>query len=228
MADFRRKYYSTLGVQTVDAKSSLDLCFSVDPIDFVRLQGICRSVKIPRMYRPLVWKTLLGVAPHRKELWGFMDAQRKDEFEDVRGAAAVLFSGNVRDSMDTFTADDMVKMAMIHDSKGTFRARKSRHFTQCTHLGNLLKTHSPTLLAHLDSIRVDLSVFAQYWFSSFFSLVLPAHGLEGIWDAVISGAWEILDYLGLSLLLASRRKMEGFKSAPDLIMFLLEVRGGGV
>ncbi|KAI9328510.1 hypothetical protein BDR26DRAFT_53046 [Obelidium mucronatum] len=250
--DFRKAYYSTLGVQTVEAKASLDAAFAVDPIDLPRLISICQAVRIPRMYRPLVWKSVLGVVPPAKETWGFGEETRFDQFEDLRRAAAVLFLKDQTPCDDDFTADIMKYERIRHlfsiadcileicdgrdvDAYWIFRyfvvrmqvpltaTISKQHYSQCTALGELLKTHNPSLSNHLERIGVDLNVIAENWFSSFFALVLPAHCLEGIWDAVISGAWDILLYLGLSLLLASKRKIEGLRNPSEFTKFLLQI-----
>ncbi|KAJ3023692.1 UNVERIFIED_CONTAM: TBC1 domain member 7 [Siphonaria sp. JEL0065] len=153
--DFRKAYYGTLGVQTVEAKTSLDAAFSKDPIDIQALMRTCQAVRIPRMYRPLVWKAILGVVPPGKETWGFGEEGRFDQFEDLRRAAGVLFLSQSAD--DGFTADIMLKMLLIHECKdGVFRAMK---YERIPHLFSI----ADCILEVCDGRDVD-----AYWIFRFF------------------------------------------------------------
>ena len=56
-----------------------------------------------------------------------------------------------------------------------------------------------------------------------FSNVLPFESLEGVWDIMIGGAPEVMTFVGLGLLLATKRKIEGMKTEADFNAFLLTV-----
>jgi hypothetical protein len=47
--------------------------------------------------------------------------------------------------------------------------------------------------------------------------------LEGVWDILIGGAPEVLMYVGVSLLLASKRKIETMRTAEEFEYFLPQV-----
>ncbi|KAJ3286980.1 TBC1 domain member 7 [Rhizoclosmatium sp. JEL0117] len=268
--DFRLAYYSTLGVQTVDAKSALNTIFSTSPISSSQLRALCVSVRIPRMFRRHVWRSVLGLAPARQSDWAFEVEHKRDEAAALRRAARVLLRPLLAgEAEDALTPDEMCRMLLVQDAKGVLRTKNytrtphlyaiadcilevcdgydddayfifrafvqqlnvsmsadsinKRHYEQCAALESLLKIHSPSLLDRLLSINVLLDSLAPIWYSSFFSLVLPAHCLEGIWDAVIAGSWDLLDYLGLSLLLASKRKIEGMKNAQEFATYCLQI-----
>ncbi|KAJ3241814.1 TBC1 domain member 7 [Chytriomyces hyalinus] len=290
--DFRKTYYSSLGVKTVEAKSLLDDVLSSASVDIGVLTHICQSVKIPRIYRPLVWKCLLGVVPLHTELWEFADMQNKEKFQDLRRAAHVLFPGpgkrqvfpglqcarnpialissttRSREVSDYLDADEMIRMLMLQErlALGPVRFRKYDR-PQCLYaiadcileicdgheadafwifkmfiaklevtqdpnafalkksnaLLDLLRTHNQPLADHLHSIGVRSDCLAG-WYLSYYANVMPAHCIEGIWDATISGDGELLDYLGLSILVACKRRIEACRSKQDFVRFLPQIQ----
>ncbi|KAJ3406378.1 TBC1 domain member 7 [Chytriomyces hyalinus] len=305
--DFRKTYYSSLGVKTVEAKSLLDDVLSGTSVDIGVLTHICQSVKIPRIYRPLVWKCLLGVVPLHTELWEFVDTQNKEKFQDLRRAAHVLFPGKgkrqvcrtptpksdslisstrSRDVGEYLDADEMIRMLMLQErlALGPIRFQKvkfllvqtSRHSTQRKEqydrpqylyaiadcileicdgheadafwifkmfiakldvtqdpsgyalkksgvLLDLLRTHNQPLADHLNSIGVRKDCLTG-WYLSYYANVMPAHCIEGIWDATISGDGELLDYLGLSILVACKRRIESCRSEQDFLRLLPQIQ----
>ncbi|KAJ3246537.1 TBC1 domain member 7 [Chytriomyces hyalinus] len=269
--DFRKTYYSSLGVKTVEAKSLLDEVLSGTNVDIGVLTHICQSVKIPRIYRPLVWKCLLGVVPLHTELWEFVDTQNKEKFQDLRRAAHVLFPGKgkrSRDVGDYLDADEMIRMLMLQErlALGPIRFQKydrpqylyaiadcileicdgheadafwifkmfiaKLDVTQDPSgyalkksgvLLDLLRTHNQPLADHLNSIGVRKDCLTG-WYLSYYANVMPAHCIEGIWDATISGDGELLDYLGLSILVACKRRIESCRSEQDFLRLLPQIQ----
>ncbi|KAJ3043810.1 TBC1 domain member 7 [Rhizophlyctis rosea] len=88
--------------------------------------------------------------------------------------------------------------------------------TTPTALQTLLHSHQKFLADHLSSLNVDLGIVCQRWFHTYFACVLPPDCLTGIYDVLIGGAPAILAYVGLSLLLAGRRKLESARSLKEV------------
>ncbi len=56
MNNFRRTYYSQLGVSSVETRPSLESALQGEVLDIVRLERLCFWVRIPHALRPIVWK----------------------------------------------------------------------------------------------------------------------------------------------------------------------------
>ncbi|KAI8588125.1 hypothetical protein BDZ88DRAFT_422587 [Geranomyces variabilis] len=305
-ANFRKAYYSSLGVQVVEVKPSLETALQGDILDIERLNKLCLWVRIPHSYRPLVWKVLLGTNSLAKEVWPFVDQQREAQFEDLKRCVQVLLQRRADggkpnppcSSSDDLTADMMVYMLLVQLDTGrsprrlastlsssslphtfshlralantmlevcdtsesdaywlfeSFVRRYNVSFSDAppatlpqpqkqqqklsqqhaveadriaTEIGamqNLLRTHNAPLLAHMLSFGQALEVYCYSWFRTYFASVVPPHCLEGIWDIFIGGAPGILSYLGLSLLLACKRKIEAVRSSRDLVKLFDQV-----
>ncbi|TPX33508.1 hypothetical protein SmJEL517_g03661 [Synchytrium microbalum] len=118
--NFRKNYYRLVGVQTVEVKVSLESAFAGDVLDLERLTKLCLWVRIPHLYRPLVWKVLLGVLPTSKDVWSYVEDQRSQQFQDLKRAAQFIYPPTHRnkkslkdyDNVD-LTADLMVRMLLI-------------------------------------------------------------------------------------------------------------------
>lgn len=113
-ANFRKAYYSSLGVQVVEVKPSLETALQGDVLgalptscsadcipsdqfslplrhkDVEHLNKLCLWVRIPHAYRPLVWKVLLGTLPLQKEVWPFVEEQRAEEYRDLKRCVKFL------------------------------------------------------------------------------------------------------------------------------------------
>ncbi|KAJ3092910.1 TBC1 domain member 7 [Physocladia obscura] len=115
--DFRAAYYGTLGVKTVAAKASLDAALGGDSNSLVSvdlLKAVCRAAKIPRKYRSLVWKLVLGVTPPAKNAWNFVDEQQRQTHDDLVWAQHVLFPAGSANNSDI--PDVMIRMRSVHSS----------------------------------------------------------------------------------------------------------------
>ncbi|KAJ3159641.1 TBC1 domain member 7 [Geranomyces michiganensis] len=321
-ANFRKAYYSSLGVQVVEVKPSLETALQGDILDIERLNKLCLWVRIPHSYRPLVWKVLLGTNSVAKEVWPFVDRQREEQFDDLKRCVHVLLQQRLlppqrrgerniplrgSNSGDDLTAETMVYMLLIQLGNGrsqrqlaqtlsspalpphlshlralantmlevcdtsesdaywlfeSFVRRYNVSVSDAPHTGlqppppplllqqqhkqqnhhpqhptsgadristeigamqNLLRTHNAPLLAHILSFGQGLDAYCYSWFRTYFASVVPPHCLEGIWDIFIGGAPGILSYLGLSLLLACKRKIEAVRSRNDLVKLFDQV-----
>ena len=83
MDNFRKGYYSTLGVKSVEVQSSLSSALGDEPLNINKLQKLCLWVRIPHSYRPLVWKVLLKCWPQYKEMWKFAENTQKIEVDQI-------------------------------------------------------------------------------------------------------------------------------------------------
>ncbi|KAI9204279.1 uncharacterized protein BJ171DRAFT_582255 [Polychytrium aggregatum] len=90
--NFRKFYYKSLGVQTIQAKLSVENVFGDKVLDTENLRKLCLWVRIPHSDRVSVWKVLLGVLPLAKEAWSDVNEQRQSQFEALWTAERLLFS----------------------------------------------------------------------------------------------------------------------------------------
>lgn len=79
--NFRQGYYSSLGVKAVEIQPSLTNAFQHETLKLSQLKKLCLWVRIPHLYRPLVWKVILGTLPLIKSTWPFVSSQQTQEFE---------------------------------------------------------------------------------------------------------------------------------------------------
>ncbi|KAJ3023280.1 TBC1 domain member 7 [Thoreauomyces humboldtii] len=170
--NFRKAYYSSLGVQVVEVKPSLETALQGDILDVERLNKLCLWVRIPHSYRPIVWKVLLGTISLAKEVWPFVDQQREEQYTDLK--RCVSFLGPYRED-DDLTADCMVSMLLVK-----MDARLPHSLPQA-----YLRSSLPDLV-HLRALAVtmlevcDTSEADAYWlFESFvrrYHVSLPGGG----------------------------------------------------
>ncbi|KAI9106094.1 hypothetical protein DFS34DRAFT_644895 [Phlyctochytrium arcticum] len=265
-ANFRKAYYSSLGVQVVEVTPTLENALQGDLLE--RLNKLFLWVRIPHAYRSLTWKITLGVLPLIKDVWSFVDEQlamqyadlyecvkllnaaEKDVSDDHARAMVCMFvihhgddnprmtdrkfrnapklrhlesianaiyeicDGNPVDSMWIFAAF-VTRFQMSLDVKGS-KEEEERIRNDIDALQDLLKIHCNSLLQHITSLGGSLSELCHEWFRTFFSAVVPPDCLEGVWDILLGGGVAINAYVGLSLLLASRRKIEATRKLSDL------------
>jgi len=112
--DFRKAYYSQLGVQVVEVKNSLELLLDADPIDIDKLSKFCLHFKIPSVYRLLVWKLLLAY----KETWEFANLQMKEQFNDLQRSIRFIYGNNLTSAQDKgekggLTSLEIIQMSLV-------------------------------------------------------------------------------------------------------------------
>lgn len=105
MNNFRQGYYASLGVKSVDIKPSVETALSGDLLQLERLNKLCLWVRIPHMYRPLVWKVLLAVLPCEKSAFDVVTKLRKEQFFILQEAIAI--------TSDSKEAHQMVNMLFL-------------------------------------------------------------------------------------------------------------------
>ncbi|KAJ3110101.1 TBC1 domain member 7 [Phlyctochytrium bullatum] len=86
-------------------------------------------------------------------------------------------------------------------------------------LAKLVEKHDASIGTHLRSIGVSIENDFGKWFRILFAGMLSTTSLEGIWDIYIGGAQDILPFVGLSFLLASKKAILGLRSNEDFINF---------
>ena len=83
--------FSNISTKTVlEAKPTLETALGDSILDIDKLNKICLWVRIPHVYRPIVWKILLGIVPLIKDAWGFVEDQRQEQFKFLREAVETL------------------------------------------------------------------------------------------------------------------------------------------
>ncbi|TPX57940.1 hypothetical protein SpCBS45565_g06594 [Spizellomyces sp. 'palustris'] len=281
-ANFRKAYYSSLGVQVVEVKPSLESALQGDILDVERLNKLCLWVRIPHAYRPLVWKVILGTLPLSKDVWPFVEEQRAEQYRDLKECVKYLggrdkeLTPNVMVGMllvqsDTrpphklaegFSASSFGNLSHLHGIANTMLEicdgnepdafwlfdgfvrrfhisvleesnekdgrEEERIRTEICVLANLLKTQNERLLDHILSFGSGLDHYChRQVVSNVLYKCAPARlsrGVtSGIWDILLGGAPAILPYLGLSLLLACKRKIETTRTSTELMKLLQQL-----
>lgn len=248
MDNFRKNYYSTLGVKSVEVQSSLTNALNEEPLNLLKLQKLCLWVRIPHSHRLIVWKVLLKICSNFKSQWEFK--VEEEETVEILKTIKLLFNPKDDDEL-------LVKSVLLHIShtQDPLELYNSLHHTP-QHLLFLSRAfigistgiieafllfrgfvQRKTLLLErqlkemIDLVKIhDQSMYqelqskkldkCEMWFESFYSNVLPYGTLEGIWDIVIAGEDSVLGYVGLSCLLSVKRKIVNLSQEEfdDLIL----------
>lgn len=90
-SNFRAHYYTSLGFQGAELKSSLELMLKDNVVETKKLHKICLSCALPPEYRAIIWKLLLGVLPVYREVWEFVHQQKTAQYEDIKHAALLIY-----------------------------------------------------------------------------------------------------------------------------------------
>ncbi|KAJ3186594.1 hypothetical protein HDU85_007414 [Gaertneriomyces sp. JEL0708] len=162
--NFRKQYYSSLGVQVVEVKPSLETAFQGDTLDVERLNKLCLWVRIPHSYRSLVWKVVLGALPLHKDVWPFIEEQRQEQYRDLKHAVKYLDPS--QRNRDALTPEAMVRMLLIQLSDYSRREQTRRIAPTRT---NVPDEMSPLLhLANTFHEICDVNEMDAYWLFAFF------------------------------------------------------------
>ncbi|XP_030849484.1 TBC1 domain family member 7 [Strongylocentrotus purpuratus] len=92
--NFRSHYYEKVGFRGVEEKKSLEILLSEDPVDIDKLSTFCARFSVPAMFRPLVWKLILGILPPHPSIHEFVWQQRTEQFNDLHRALKVMSAIN--------------------------------------------------------------------------------------------------------------------------------------
>ena len=93
MADernFRLPYYEQLGLRSVDQVRALEHILRDERLDIERLSEFALKYTLPALYRPFVWKVLLGILPKSQSSHCFAEQVRSDQFRDLENALLVM------------------------------------------------------------------------------------------------------------------------------------------
>lgn len=104
MRNFRQTYYSSLGVQSVEAKPTLESALAGSLLDVEKINKVCLWIRVPHIYRPTVWKILLGVLPVSKPAWNLVDALDHEQFVDLVNSTLAI-SGQTINSIPGFNTN---------------------------------------------------------------------------------------------------------------------------
>ncbi|OAJ39859.1 hypothetical protein BDEG_23663 [Batrachochytrium dendrobatidis JEL423] len=117
-ANFRKAYYSSLGVKTLEVKPSVENALQGKLLSIDRLNKLCLWIRIPHFYRPVVWKLLLGVTPVHKEAWGFVAEQRQQHFEILK-ESVLLLTRQIDEDLTPLLLAQMIQLELIQDTPRT-------------------------------------------------------------------------------------------------------------
>ncbi|KAI8900241.1 hypothetical protein BC833DRAFT_523771 [Globomyces pollinis-pini] len=91
--NFRKNYYGSLGVKTIDVRVSVESSLQGEVLSIdCRIQQLCLWIRIPHMYRPIVWKVLLGILPVSTKAWSYVSNQRKEQYNLIKEATSILLN----------------------------------------------------------------------------------------------------------------------------------------
>ncbi|XP_071505365.1 TBC1 domain family member 7-like [Diadema antillarum] len=88
--NFRSYYYEKMGFRGVEEKKSLEILLKEDPVDIAKLSTFCTRFPVPAMFRPLVWKLVLGILPPHPSIHQFVLQQRMEQFNDLKHGLEVM------------------------------------------------------------------------------------------------------------------------------------------
>ena len=112
-SNFRKNYYSSLGVKAVEVQPSLESALGGDVLNFEKLKKLCLWVRIPHLYRPLVWKVLLGSLPPYKSTWSFVQEQEAEEFKEILRCIRLLNLSSRNDHASSKDDDDLAPEILL-------------------------------------------------------------------------------------------------------------------
>lgn len=84
--NFRMLYYDTLGLKNVNQKKTLELLLAEDPLNQDKLRSFSEQFILPAIYRSLVWRVLLGIAPVSKDSSPIVNKERQEHYDDLKQA----------------------------------------------------------------------------------------------------------------------------------------------
>ncbi|KAJ3322629.1 hypothetical protein HDV06_002843 [Boothiomyces sp. JEL0866] len=124
--DIRKAYYSSLGVKVLESKKSVEQALQDTILVKDKLSFICKWVRIPHVYRNVVWKVLLGinlligdVMPLNKRAWDMSIKERRTQFELLKEAVSIL-TFNPKLLKTELSGKTMAQMLLIELSSDPF------------------------------------------------------------------------------------------------------------
>lgn len=235
MNNFRKTYYSTLGVKSVEVQSSLSIALNEEPLNLLKLQKLCLWVRIPHSHRLIVWKVLLNICSNYKNSWKFKVLEQ-DSLEILETLVRLY---NTTDQDELLVKGVLLEITHCKDplqfKKALDHTPQHLMYLSRAFLGisNDLTEAFLLFRGFITSQNIDLNVqiqnllqlvkihdFSLYqvligfklekcymWFKTFYANVLPVPTIEGIWDIVIAGQDSVLGYVGLSCFLSVKKRI---------------------
>jgi len=96
--NFRRQFYTKVGLHEAEEKRALESLFKEQPLDKNKFSHFSSRSIVPGAYRILVWKLLLGVTPQYAESQDYVHRQQVLIFEDLWQVLKTLNLGNSHSS----------------------------------------------------------------------------------------------------------------------------------
>ncbi|KAJ3276086.1 hypothetical protein HDV01_006256 [Terramyces sp. JEL0728] len=122
--DIRKAYYSSLGVKVIESKKSVEQALQDNILVKDKLSFICKWVRIPHVYRNIVWKVLLDVMPLNKRAWDMSIKERRLQFQLLKEAVSVL-TNDPKILKNEVSAKTMAQMLLIEISQDPFSTENS-------------------------------------------------------------------------------------------------------
>ncbi|KAL8614264.1 hypothetical protein ACOMHN_007602 [Nucella lapillus] len=156
--NFRSYYYDKFGIRVVEEKKSVEILMKEQTVSIEKLQQFCLRFPVPAVYRILVWKLLLGVLPAHHNSQPFVQQQREQQFEDLKGG--LKMTGRARDTDPVELT--LLKLYLLEQGQLPFEDSELLGWEEYRYFASMAKGVSKVMEDELD----------QYWVSSrFFQLV---------------------------------------------------------
>ncbi|KXJ12188.1 TBC1 domain family member 7 [Exaiptasia diaphana] len=110
--NFRSFYYDTLGLKNVEQKKALEILLKDEEIDVDRVATFSCKFSLPAVFRPHVWKILLGILSPYQAAHSYMTQQRTEQFHDLKKALIVI---NQIDSQNADLGELITKMYLMQE-----------------------------------------------------------------------------------------------------------------
>lgn len=248
MNNFRKNYYSTLGVNSVQVQSSLSIALSQEPLNLLKLQKLCLWVRIPHSHRLIVWKVLLKICSNYKNSWKFKVLEQDSleilttlkrlynttDQDELLVKGVLLEITTCKDPLQFKKALDHTPQHLMYLSRAFLEISNDstqafllfRGFITCqnTDVNVQIQNLIQLVKIHDFSLYKVLIGFklekCYMWFKTFYANVLPVPTIEGIWDIVIAGQDSVLGYVGLSCFLSVKKRI--LKADQDVFDDLMD------
>lgn len=118
-------------------------------------------------------------------------------------------------------ANDILRLMENYDLRNCFLPDLSGLHVRIHQFRELLKSHLPTLSAHLQALQIEPQYVSQ-WFLSFFAVTCPLRMLFRIYDVIFAeGASETIMRVALSLMQKNEQRILACTEFEDVMQLLL-------
>ncbi|KAK2144100.1 hypothetical protein LSH36_785g01048 [Paralvinella palmiformis] len=151
------------------------------------------------------------ILPSHLEVCDFVKRQRQEQYEDLKQTLITIHRIN------EWTPLPHLQLRMFLIEQGRLPLKENNMVEQ---LECYLKKEDSQLYSHLRNTCSLCSVPTRQWFMSCFAGTLPESAFERICDRVIAGTYQLLVFVGISVLIALRHRLLSKNNTEDIIKYL--------